>query len=581
MLPKAEEDEMKGTVPSWAVAALFERLVGVTDPAARGAEVQQVAQRYGTSRATVYRRLAAYEGRQAELRVTEDERRWGMEIAGYLRLTMNQKGIAPATHTAIAELARLGKIPAGCLSRQRADLVLASLGLTKAKQRSPKPCVRLTAPGPNTWGQADATVASAYYLENMWLGHASEYRKNSPVRTKVLLCSYVDVFSGCVFARMYEAIGESAEVVVQFMHEAWREKPDLGFPMHGLPWALYTDQGPAWKAKHVQTLLDSCLIDWHGHLPGNARATGLVERRFLDTARFEAMLRGRLAFGHKVHIDEVNSWLHEWCVEQNNRPHVLDHSKTRFEAWSTIKDEEIRRAPAWDNWVHLTAVGENRRKVNAYMAVSVSGSEYYLGIPDLVGEYVDVYQGVDGQLYVRHHEKVYGPLKAGVPVNVLGIDARRAPLSEGERNLREAVRAVSDIGMRPIDVAFVRGEKADIFLPRSGREVAAAGVGPALAELARLDQVREVRTELEAKDWLVARFGSLTALGWEALAAVERTIKVLLEQDGKIAVADLEKVLAVLQKAEEKSETRMTNEEAMDDVDVVDLVDIRTDSEEA
>lgn len=563
-------------IPGWAIRELAERLNGSK---AQGALVKEYAERYRVSTATIYRRLARYDGRTEAVRVTAEERAWAMEVAGYLKLTMNQKGIAPSTETAISELARMGRMPAKCMSRQRADLVLKSLGLRKRDIRAPKPCVRLVAEAPNTWGQADATVASMFYLENSWLGWASEFRKNSPQRTKVLLCSYVDVFSGCLFAKMYEAEGESASVVVKFLYDAWSEKPDVGVPMHGVPWNLYTDQGPAWKAKHVQTLMSHLLVDWKGHMPGNARATGKVERRFLDTARFEALIRGRLAFGHKAQLAEINSWLAEWCVEQNNRTvsaQVLKFSSaqvrkpegaqklTRNELWSQcIRDEEIRRVPDWDTWINLTSVGEQRRKVSQYMAVNIKGDEYYLpNRPDLVGEYVDVYRGVDKRVYVRHEGKVYGPLEAGVPVNVLGIDHRRAPLSMTERNLKEAMASVQDHGMKPIDIAYVRSEESEVFPQRSGREIEGAD-GHGLSRTNTDEHSRAVKTYLEAKDWLVARCGSLAGLDWEAMANLERSIDGLLEQCGEITGRELEMLAEAIEEAREgePAEVRSQNEE--------------------
>lgn len=556
---------------------------------AQGKLVKEYAERYSVSTATIYRKLQKAEGKVSAVRVTAEERAWAMEVAGYLKLTTNQKGIAPSTETAIRELARMGRLAgvggqgsgvgggSELPSRQRMDLVLKALGLRKRDIQSRKPCVRLAAEAPNTWGQADATVASMFYLENSWLGWASEFRKNSPQRTKVLLCSYVDVFSGCLFAKMYEAEGESASVVVKFLYDAWSEKPDVGVPMHGVPWNLYTDQGPAWKAKHVQTLMHSLMVDWKGHMPGNARATGKVERRFLDTARFEALIRGRLAFGHKAQLAEINSWLAEWCIEQNNRPadRIIQSSEsrvqspelrartghpqitqitqigsagrgtrgriTRNQAWSEhIRDEEIRRVPDWETWINLTAVGEQRRKVSQYMAVNIKGDEYYLSNrPDLVGEYVDVYRGVDRRVYVRHEGHVFGPLEPNVPVNILGIDHRRAPLSMTERNLKEAMASVQDHGMKPIDIAYVRSEEAEVFPQRSGREIEIEG---SRGQGIKGSSGRTVRNYLEAKDWIVARVGSLAGLDWEAMAALERTIDGLLEESGEITERELEMI---------------------------------------
>jgi transposase InsO family protein len=605
-------------IPRWAVEELAGRVRGVKDPAQRGGMVDRAAKEYGVSRATVYRKLAAHDGKKGSLRITAEERAWALEIAGYLKLTMNQKGIAPSTETAIRELTRMGKLPAAgcegmkglreggreargrdegseggrdrgqgkdegieggrergrteggadiadcrvqtanrkvgdgggdggyCISRQRADVVLAALSLTKRHIRAGRPCVRLLSPGPNTWGQCDATVASAFYLENMRVGLASEYEKNPREKTKLLLCCYVDHYSGCIFARAYEAQGESTALMVRFLYDAWRDKGDPGFPMHGVPWNVYTDQGPAWKSKPMQTLFSHMFVTWHGHAPGNARATGSVERRFLDTARFEAMLRGRLAFGHHVELAEFNSWLYEWCVDQNNRQCTTIAGKTRFEAWSSIAEDEIRQVPKWETYLNLTAVGEMRRKVSPYMSVSLDGREYFVGAPDLVGEYVDVYRAVDGKVHVKNGNEIIGPLNPDVPANVLGVEGRRAPLSRGEKNLREAVAAAEEMGMRRQDIAYVRGGESDIFIPRPGRKMRVqpvVGRRPAVA----------AKTELAAKDWLAQRFGSLSELDWEVLVRLEGTIRELLGENGEVTEDELAAMLGLLEEARQKT----------------------------
>lgn len=536
-------------IPSWAVDGLALRVRGAPRDV-RAAAVLEAARQFGVSKATVYRKLQALDGRKPQTRVSEQERTWAMEVAGLVKTTMNQKGIAVSTGMAIRELERMGKLAPGALRRQRADELLRALGVTRKKMRQPRPCVRMTAAGPNAAHQVDFTVASAFYLENMWIGLEDEYKKVKRAdRTKLLIGSCKDMYSRCMFAKAYPAKGESAELAVRFLFDAWSEKPDLGFPFQGVPWHTYTDQGPGMKAGPVQTLLDKLFVDWTGHAAGNSRATGQVERTFLDTARFEALMRARLACGHRVSVEEFNSWLFEFCVDSNSLPHPRFRDRSRFEVWQTIED--LRRCPEWDVFVNLTAVGEMRRKVSPYLSISLAGKEYFVGVSDLVGETVDVYLSADKQVWVQFEKRVYGPLAEGVPENVFGAEVKQAPLSQSERNVKEALAAAERMGFNRANLAYVRAEHAQVFVPKAGRKIQhKGGVGQADEHgRPRTDTDAEpvAFTEVwEAKRWLADRVGSLAELGWEALASVEGTLETLLERDGRIEVRSLEEIVGAV-----------------------------------
>jgi len=442
------------------------------------------------------------------------------------------------------------------------DAVMGEMGLTKKHMHKPKACRRLIAAAPNDWHQVDWSPAGMFYLENGWVGVTPNYKKDTTMkkgRTPIRIGMVVDMFSGCCYAKAYEAAGESTELAVSTLYDAWRDKGDPGFPFHGVPWHLYSDQTGALKSGPSQALLDNLFCKWVGHAARRPTATGLSERRIQSCQRWETVIRGRQAFGYQFSLREFNSWLHEWAVDENNRAwrgpgatrtntdeqgRSQTTKMTRFQAWSSaISDENIRRCPEWEDFVRLSAAMEDTRRVSQYQTIQWNGETMFLGdgAVEVIGERVHVYRMANGKQYAKHGGKVYGPLAEGAPVNVMGIDYKQPRLTESERNLREARESAAGIGMKAKDMAHIRDEKSETYPLREGRTIEAADGGE-IPRCARNDSGRSVKNYLEAKDWLVARCGSLAGLDWEAMAALERTIDGLLETEGEITGRELEMI---------------------------------------
>lgn len=542
-------------IPNWAITELVQRFNGSK---AQGKLVRECAERFGVSKATVYRRLARFHGRKAQMRISTEERQWCDLVSGFVRSCMDQNGTSISTRMAIAELEKRGKIPPGALRRQRADAIMHELGMTRKAWLRERPCVALTAAGPNAVHEVDFSPSKQFRIDKGLVRQTSEFSKLQP-RTRLQIGSVLDVYSRCNYMQAYEAEGESIGLAVEFLHDAWSEKMDTGFPFHGLPWRVYSDQGGAFKGKEVQALLGHLLVDWTGHERGRSRATGAVERKFLDTARWQCLMKSRLG-RNGVSLREFNSWLFEECVERNNREwrgnsQLLISSQrgneemtkaggtrkaTRFEAWSTIGDEEIRRVPEKALWLCLTAVGEWQRKVSPRMTISFDGREYYVGESDLVGASVEVFRLTDKRLYVRFGGKVY-PTSTETPANLIGSMAKQPRLASWELNQHQALAAVRKLGIGPTDIAWVRGEKAGAFMPRAGRAVEVR------SQIADCDADRNgppvVFTEIwQAKAALSGLVGDLKELDWETLAAIERKFGEAMERNGEISAALVERM---------------------------------------
>jgi len=412
--------------------------------------LQLVVQNYSVCKATVYRQLQKFENRKKELKVDEEEEKNVIEIMGLKVKSRGKKHQRISTQMAITEAQKRGSIPVARYNRARIDEVAMVLGLDERHMRMPRPCVRLTTPGPNTWAQADFTVAQCFYLKNMRVYFRDIFSKKEP-KKKIILGTYVDMYSGCKFWYAYEAMGESAHLATDFLYRAFGKK-DATFPMHGLPWHIYCDQGSPFKSNYFRNLLKQLDIDLHLHMPGNARATGMAEKSFQQVQRFEAMLKTRMHPKDWPSVEDFNRWLFEYAVDENNKEvgrsaKGIEH-KRRFEKWCDIHPDDLRICPPKEVFMNFTAVKKLQRLVYPELCIYYGGKAYRVGISDLANEKVDVFVNVDGKLWIQHPFVGYhGPLEEGTKANVMGVDFDRPALTFWEKNKRRAEEIIEESGI--------------------------------------------------------------------------------------------------------------------------------------
>jgi hypothetical protein len=416
----------------------------------RRQEVKKTAAQYVVSVATVYRELQKYENRVKGLRLNNNEEKIIKAIMGLKLKSRGKKHQHISTQMAIKEAMRREIIPDKKYNRARVDEVARVLGLDERHMRMPRPCVRLTTPGPNTWSQVDFTVAQCFYLKNMRVHFRDILSKKEP-KKKIVLGSYVEMHSGCKFWYAYEAMGENTRDATDFLYRAFVIKI-VTFPIHWLPWNIYCDLGSPFRSKYFKNLLKRLSINLYLHMPGNARATGMAEKSFQQVQRFEAMLKTRVHPKDWPSIDDFNRWLFEFSVDENNKSvgrgaKGIEH-KRRFEKWCEIHPDDLRVCPPKEIFMNLTAVGEQQRLVHSELCIYYGGKAYWVGISDLVNEKVDVFINVDGKLWIQHPFVGFvGPLEEGIKANVMGVDFDRPELTFWEKNKREAEEIVEAKGV--------------------------------------------------------------------------------------------------------------------------------------
>lgn len=506
---------LKNLADEWPCLSLSERVERVAG----------IVQEWGISQRSVYRHLKGLITRSSRAD-NGSPRSVGIDtlfrVAAVKLRSMNTKGISVSTEQAAEELVFQGKLTADLISdRASMDAWMRRFGISKKHMRRPRPSVRLIGAHPNAWHVADFSPSQAFYLDNMgkpiYLGGTKNYKaRHTKGKKRLIIGGIKDAYAKVGFFWAFEARGENAESAIKFLYEAWIEKEDHGFPWHGLPNVLYTDPGGAWRAKPVQNLLRRLGVKHQAHLPGAARSTGLIERAFLETARFEALLKTRLSGGWQPSLEQFNRWLYERTVTMNAKPHPDFRSKARNQAWLEILDEQLRRCPPWEVFRTLTAEGE-RRKVNQYMAISLDGYPYYLGIPDLVGEEVLVFRDAEERVFVETQDgEVRGPLEKGMKHQVLGEEVKVPGLASWEKNIREVRRIARGMGYKELDKEVYEREDDLLYAQRKGQDVKVDS--PILSA-----ETEDFRTLMAAKLYMADRLGiSLAALSDDLLGLIDQ-----------------------------------------------------------
>jgi hypothetical protein len=250
---------------------------------------------------------------------------------------------------------------------------------------------------PNMLWMTDASPANRVYINKSGkvirpeVDPSDEHTLSKMIHTenlrKVHIYIFVDVFSGCWFAKAFasDPIGakskRAGENHVDFRSafiEATLPKYNGINPFEGIPQILYSDKGSAFKP--LLPFFDKLEIEYMTHLPGNPKAKGYAEggisviKRSIETAMSAVTVRD---------IDDFNLVLHNKMLFINQKNGNYD----RFLAGS-IKNP-IRRLTQKNISDSLSK--ELERVVDAYGCVSVNNR--LLGVhAELVGVKVKLFE---------------------------------------------------------------------------------------------------------------------------------------------------------------------------------------------
>jgi len=400
-------------------AVLNERLVEIAQ-AARAAAHGTKEQIYsaactelGLSRATLLRKLKAaadapQRKRRADAGDTALTYKEAQLIAAYIQNGTRQNGKRTMNvEDAVTILRANGEIKAHYLDKVSGELrdlsmstirrAIASYGLSEKILNAPAPSIQMASKHPNHVWEIDASLCILFYLPTvggLTVMEAREFEKNKPDNYKRIekdrVWRYVvtDHCSGSIYVE-YVFGGESGANLSQIFLNAIQKRDDQSF--YGVPFMIYVDAGCANTSGMFKALCRALSIRLDWHMPGNARATGSVEKaQDIVECKFESLLKDL----NVQSLDQLNGYSKRWMHKFNGSVTHSRHGKTRFNAWMLITQDQLRIAPALELCRELARTAPEPRVVSDELIISFKGADFDVShVPGLyVGQKIMVCQ---------------------------------------------------------------------------------------------------------------------------------------------------------------------------------------------
>jgi hypothetical protein len=422
---------------------------------------------------------------------------------------------------------------------------LRSYGMHPDQLNRPTPAVELKSLHPNHVWQIDASICVLYYLNARTAKEAGlqvmdrdKFYKNKPANLKRIEADRVwsyevtDHNSGAIYVNYVMGAESGTNLAESFIGAIQKREND---PMHGVPFILMMDMGSANTSGLFGNLARRLQVKLIAHAPGNARATGQVEKaRDLIERSFESGLRLQPVRD----LAELNAQAQRWaCWFNGNKVHSR-HGKTRYDQWMTIGAEQLRIAPPAEVCFELLTAPSESRQVRDNLTVSFKNRDYCVrSVPGvMLGEKLDITINpyvLDAALVVlkdaQGHELLHSiPLltkdDAGFfdRANVISEDYARPADTQLDTNRKEVERFAYDaatdeeaaakrkagvvpMGSRVDPYKVIEQAPLRSFMPRRGTDMA-----PNITTSSTPIAVR-LLTQFEAAQALVARGVTMNA----------------------------------------------------------------------
>ncbi len=358
-------------------------------PQERKRIVEEMAERYGISLATAYRRLgsAGWETGRSRRRDAGSSRQ-DIEtiqiIAAQLKDGIRESGQSTVSVEQAREIAQANGFEI-TVSDSRLRTLLRDAHLDVRSLKRPAPHQRMRSLHPNHVHMVDPSLALIYYApdgtQRQHIIRDGEAYKNKPFlqgKEHLKCWRYVltDHYSHSLAIRYYAARGETAANLYDFLLYAWGEKSNAVYQFHGLPNLLLWDAGSANQSRAVTRALKSLRVETRTHMPGNPRVKGSVERA---NGIWERLLESRLKGEPVNSIEELNELAERFCAAFTanmipNRDCRLTRGGarigSRLSLWQHITNDQLRELPDQDACRLLLTHDPALRTVDGSLAFS-------------------------------------------------------------------------------------------------------------------------------------------------------------------------------------------------------------------
>lgn len=288
----------------------------------------------------------------------------------------------------IAAANGLGNIDVGTFNRR-----LRQAGINRRKNKKDlRPYISWEASEPNVLHQIDSTVSQQFYLDDSGIGYEQKFEryknKRGNQKPRITLLSLKDDHSRVIYARFF--LSNNTYAWMEFLYQAWKQKEDdSGFPFHGLPTLLYSDNDSVIKSGKFNRAMQALGVKVFSHKVRNSRAKGKVENSFKILQEFEKVTQ----IEKFTNLDEANEALLDFLYYINNRRHTVT-GQPPFQRWAAISADRLRAAPNEDLFrlLHRDVI---YRQIRKDMTVSIDAVPWQLPFRkpfiDHVGEMTEIY----------------------------------------------------------------------------------------------------------------------------------------------------------------------------------------------
>lgn len=404
------------------------------------AAVRALAAQSGKSVQTVYRTLADVTVRPPRRRRSDAGAHTlplaeAQVISLWVLEGVNKKGKRiRSLEQALRELRYAGKVRAEGvhpdtgevtpLSVSAVSKALKAYGLHPDQILRPAPAAAMASLHPLHLVEIDASICVLHYLSNVTglqvMEHAQFY-KNKPKNLERIAAErvwrylVVDHYSGAIFCH-YVLGAESGANLVEAFIQFCTPRKFVGSdgavetdPFHGVPFNAYVDQGSANTGAQFKSLARRIGMTVTAHAPGNARATGAVEK---PQDIWEKNFESALGCEPIASLEELNAAAALYARWFNATRRHTRHGQTRTDMFLTIAPEQQRLAPTPELLRRLATHKPEERKVEAWPGASIR----------FEGKVYDV-SSVPGVMVGEKLHVTYSPWQAG-HVSIVQHDAQ-------------------------------------------------------------------------------------------------------------------------------------------------------------
>ena len=288
------------------------------------------------------------------------------------------------------------------LSACSAAKALRTLRLHPDQLCAPAPKVQLATERPNQLWQADPSLCVLYYLrraEGLAVMPRDEFYKNKPrnldriANDRVWRYVYTDHASGAFYVEYVLGAESGANLCQTFINAMQYRGP--ADPFCGAPDMIMVDPGSANTSAMFSNLCDALAVTVRVNKPGQPWAKGQVEK---TNDIIERSFEHRLRYHRVESLAELNEAAWRWMRHHNATVQHSRHGSSRYQAWMTIKPEDLHFVPPVEECLRLATHKPEERKVNSLLRISFRGHTYDVsGVPGvIVGEKLTVTRNAFG-----------------------------------------------------------------------------------------------------------------------------------------------------------------------------------------